>query len=331
MTESSDQGNQPGQERRSGNFVPIRVEHLKPGSPLDFALYIDGSETGRVMYLEPGQELKEEVQARLKKEGVRLFIHRSAVSKYRNHQESHLKDLLIRSDKVDDFHVAALAYDLSLTVMEAAFQNPDPASIGRAGESLQTTVGLIMERDQAIFQLLKTISSSPELHVHSCNVAIMGLGLAKSLIAQGVEINVQALAPALFFHDVGHTLAAREHQDRSEPLTPAEWKLMEPHLDAGLDLLAKAGLVNEEVETSVRQHHERMDGTGYPDHLKGDEISLWARICAIADVYDVLTTDRPGYRRRSGLAAGKYMMRDLEGQFDQDLLRRFFTLFKRIS
>jgi HD-GYP domain-containing protein (c-di-GMP phosphodiesterase class II) len=331
MNSRLETGSKSDPAKRTGNFIPVRVELLKPDSPLDFALYIEGRETGRVLFLEPGQQLTRSVQSRLEKEQARLFIHRSAVNKYRNHQESHLRDLLIRSDKVDDFHVAALAYDLSLTVMEAAFQRPDPASISQAGESLQTTVDLIMDRDQAIFHLLKTISSSPELHVHSCNTAIMGLGLAKSLIAQGVEINIHALAPALFFHDLGHTLAAKENQDRPEPLTPAQWTLMEEHLTAGLDLLTKAGLVNEEVEAVVRQHHERLDGSGFPLHLKDEEISLWARICAIADVYDVLTSDRPDYQRRSGLAAAQYMMKDLTGRFDQTLLRRFFTLFKHVG
>ena len=85
------------------------------------------------------------------------------------------------------------------------------------------------------------------------------------------------------------------------------------------------------MEAVLRQHHERLDGSGFPLHLQGEEISLWARICAIADVYDVLTSDRPGYQRRTGLAAAQYMMRDLEGQFDERLLRRFFALFKRVS
>jgi len=331
MTRRLEPEHQAGPGGRIGTFIPVRVELLKPDSALDFALYIEGRETGRVLFLEPGQKLDRQVQSRLEQEQVRLFIHRSEVNKYRTHQESHLKDLLIRSDKVDDFHVAALAYDLSLTVMEAAFQKPDPDSISQAEESLQTTVGLIMDRDQALFELLKTVSSSPELHVHSCNVAIMGLGLAKSLIAKGVEINIHALAPALFFHDLGHTLTAKKYQDRPEPLTEAYWALMEGHLAAGFDLLAKAGLANEEVEAVVRQHHERLDGSGFPLHLKGEEISLWARICAIADLYDVLTSDRPGYQRQTGLAAAQYMMRDLAGQFDQGLLRRFFALFRRVG
>ena len=69
----------------------------------------------------------------------------------------------------------------------------------------------------------------------------------------------------------------------------------------------------------VRHHHERLDGSGYPDGLKGDQISLLARILAVADIYDALTTDRP-YRKGSSPQEAKNILRGMQGEIDMDIV-----------
>ena len=144
---------------------------------------------------------------------------------------------------------------------------------------------------------------------HSERVA----GLAQPLaLAAGLGIaEAKTIAEAGLLHDLGK-IGVPEHILRKQgPLTDEEWIAMRRHpltgaqIVAPLEFFADAALI-------VRHHHERHDGSGYPDGLKGDGIPVGARIVAIADVYDALTSERP-YRRKLARAEAVQIMRDDAG------------------
>ena len=123
-------------------------------------------------------------------------------------------------------------------------------------------------------------------------------------------------------HDVGKLTVPSEILNKPSALDPRERALLERHPQAGVELLADVEFPPE-VFAMIRAHHERWDGTGYPERLAGAEIPIAARILCVADVYDALTTDRPyrrGYTRDHALS----LMRRDEGRvFDPDVLARF--------
>ncbi len=144
---------------------------------------------------------------------------------------------------------------------------------------------------------------------HSERVA----GLAQRLaLAAGLGIaEAKTIAEAGLLHDLGK-IGVPEHILRKQgPLTAEEWIAMRRHpltgaqIVAPLEFFADAALI-------VRHHHERHDGSGYPDGLKGDGNPVGARIVAIADVYDALTSERP-YRRKLARAEAVQIMRDDAG------------------
>jgi len=96
-------------------------------------------------------------------------------------------------------------------------------------------------------------------------------------------------------HDVGKIIVPVEVLNKPGPLSPDEWELMKRHPDAGVELVADVEFPGD-VRAMIRSHHERWDGSGYPQGLVGEETPLPARILRIADVYDALTTTR-GYRK----------------------------------
>ena len=98
-----------------------------------------------------------------------------------------------------------------------------------------------------------------------------------------------------FLHDVGKTAVDPAILNKADQLTPAEWEEMKHHTVAGDEIVAEMNFPWD-IRPMVRNHHERWDGTGYPDRLAGEQIPRTARILCIADVYDALTTDR-SYRR----------------------------------
>jgi HD-GYP domain len=121
-------------------------------------------------------------------------------------------------------------------------------------------------------------------------------------------------------HDVGKIIVPFEVLNKPGPLTNEEWALMKLHPQAGLDLIADIDFPGD-VRAMIRSHHERWDGTGYPDGLVGEATPLPARILRIADVYDALTSTR-GYRSALPHERALELMRE-EGQFDPHLFEIF--------
>jgi putative nucleotidyltransferase with HDIG domain len=130
-------------------------------------------------------------------------------------------------------------------------------------------------------------------------------------------------------HDVGKVVVPSDVLNKPGRFTPHERTLMERHAAAGSELLRGIDFPWD-ILPMVRGHHERWDGTGYPDRLAGEQIDISARITCIADVYDALTTDRPyrpGFTRDDALA----MMRAESGKlFDPDIFPRFERLIRSI-
>jgi ribonuclease P protein subunit RPR2 len=155
---------------------------------------------------------------------------------------------------------------------------------------------------------------------HAERVAAYGLEIARALgsrLAVDPEIEFGFL-----LHDIGKVAVPDAILYKPEPLDRHERTLMERHTVIGVEILRDVGFLGEAKEV-VRSHHERWDGEGYPDRLGGDEIPLAARVFAVADTLDALTTDRP-YRPASPLAKAREIIDSMSGtQFDPDCAAAF--------
>jgi putative nucleotidyltransferase with HDIG domain len=124
-------------------------------------------------------------------------------------------------------------------------------------------------------------------------------------------------------HDIGKIIVPTEVLNKAGKLTDEEWVIMKRHPEAGLELVADIDFPGD-ITAIIRNHHERWDGTGYPDGLKGENIPFAARILCVADVYDALTTTR-SYRPGLTHARAAEIMRASTGQFDPYLLETFLN------
>ena len=171
--------------------------------------------------------------------------------------------------------------------------------------------------------------------------------LARRLISatkfqEGTKDRIDVLVKASPLHDIGKIGIPDSILLKPGPLTPEEFEIMKTHTNIGgnairnaIDktLLARRGgfadgkpmslRILEEAETIARFHHERWDGTGYPDGLKGEAIPLSARIMALADVFDALTSDRPYKSAWSAAEANAYIIEQRGSQFDPDVVDAF--------
>jgi putative nucleotidyltransferase with HDIG domain len=126
------------------------------------------------------------------------------------------------------------------------------------------------------------------VHGHSQRVARHAVRISRALGLSAVEI--AKVRTAAMVHDVGKLYTPREILNNPRRLTDEEFEVVKRHAAAGAEMLAVVG--DEEITSIVRHHHERIDGHGYPDGLAGAEIPLGARIIAVADTFDAITSNR---------------------------------------
>ena len=131
-------------------------------------------------------------------------------------------------------------------------------------------------------------------------------------------------------HDVGKVGIPDSILLKPGKLTPEEWDMMKTHTTIGAKLLSECTSPILQIgEVIARSHHERWDGTGYPQGLKGDAIPIAARVMAIADVFDALTTDRPYEKAWAIAEAVDVIMLGSEIQFDPQLVALFQKLLPK--
>jgi putative nucleotidyltransferase with HDIG domain len=163
----------------------------------------------------------------------------------------------------------------------------------------------------AVNALAATIDNKdPFTREHSYRVKEYALMGARSLQLPQRQLDIIEYAGLL--HDVGKIVIPNEILRKSEPLTPEEWATMRRHPSTGADIIATMPRLDE-VGNLVRYHHERYDGTGYPNGLNGEEIPIGARLLAVADAFDTMTTKR-SYRGSVSLEVAVEELRKCSGK-----------------
>ena len=139
--------------------------------------------------------------------------------------------------------------------------------------------------------LVSTIEAKdPYTHGHTERVAQYAVGIAKAMDFSQDEI--QTIQLGAFLHDIGKLHTSDSILHKPGALTDEEWRLVKAHPVRGAQMLQGVRFL-EKATDLVRHHHERVDGKGYPDGLRGDEITIGAKIVNVADAFDAMTTDRP--------------------------------------
>ncbi len=158
---------------------------------------------------------------------------------------------------------------------------------------------------------------------HAERVTAYGIALAEAV---GLDtVGAPGLEFGFLLHDVGKLAVPDAILYKPDALSAEEFSLVARHPEAGAEILRDVDFLGE-GKLVVRHHHERWDGNGYPDRLAGDAIPLPARVFAVADALDALTTDRP-YRRATRFSRAREEIRAHAGtQFDPEVVAAFETI-----
>ena len=178
--------------------------------------------------------------------------------------------------------------------------------------------------ESVVFALARAIEAkSPYTHGHTVRVTRYALALAAQLGVE--EADLENLRRGAILHDIGKISTPDAVLDKPGRLTPAEYEVVRRHPADGVRIVEPLRSARGVVPL-IRWHHERLDGTGYPDALSGDAIPRLVRILAVADVYDALASNRPYRAAMSHEECRAVMTADaVGGGLDPDLVRVFFA------
>lgn len=184
-------------------------------------------------------------------------------------------------------------------------------------------------------RLLEEQSVAAELHDDTTGEHCYRVGRLSSILAKeiGLEEDICFLIDLTArLHDIGKLVVPDAILLKPGKLTAGEREVMQRHTTAGAEILGRISLPQIHIaEAIARHHHERWDGTGYPDRLSGNAIPLPARVTALADVFDALTHKRP-YKEAWPVHAALAEIKDLIGkQFDPELCEIFLDLVPRLQ
>ncbi len=172
-------------------------------------------------------------------------------------------------------------------------------------------------------------AKDPYTKGHSTSVSRYSEALARAINLPESEIEQISLGALL--HDVGKIGIPENVLRKTSNLSDDEWKIMKQHPVIGAEKVLKPNPILRDLIPIVKYHHERIDGKGYPEGLKGDEIPLAARIVAIADTFHALVSDRP-YRKGMQLEkACEILSLGAGTQWDEDLVRKFIQIAPSLS
>ncbi|MDQ1147488.1 putative nucleotidyltransferase with HDIG domain [Bacillus sp. SORGH_AS 510] len=190
--------------------------------------------------------------------------------------------------------------------------------------------------DQQLTGIVKGVIATLELkdpytRGHSERVASYALELAKTT-GKYTEEELKSFEFACLLHDIGKIHIPDQILMKPTKLTTEEYEIIKSHTNVGAEAVSKVIQLNSSIEV-IRSHHERWDGKGYPDQLKGDDIPFLARIAAVADAFDAMTSNRS---YRNALSVDEAYKRIIEGkgtQFDPelvDLFQQTYPIWKKL-
>ncbi len=173
-----------------------------------------------------------------------------------------------------------------------------------------------------IFECINSPYPVDEYLQHHCT----NVSLINGIIAQWLKLDVKQAKELILtgmLHDIGKTKVNQDILNAPRKLTSEEFEHIKQHSQFTYELLNSNEAFSENVKLGALYHHERIDGTGYPNRLKGDEIPLYAKITSISDVYDALVSRRCYKNEQSALSVLNMMSKGEVGTFDSFLLSVF--------
>ncbi len=307
-------------------YFRIRLTTIRADKTTSFDIYIM-IDRKHILYLRAGDKLSNGKINTLSQRdtGDSFFVRSEDRETYRLWVREEMN-----SDLINPFDKAKILRESSMALMEDLFENPDVNTALDESRPIITDFINFMENAPEAMSFMISLSGHDfYTYNHSLDVSIYSLGLGKSLTFNPKDL--EELGVGSLFHDIGKRNVSLDILCKKGGLTDAEWEQMRMHPQFGLVILNNHPNISDAVKAACFEHHESWAGNGYPQQITGPEIHPFARIVAITDTYDAMTTQR-SYNVPLKPFDAVTMMRDkLAGRYDPDMLKVMHSVLFKIK
>jgi HD-GYP domain-containing protein (c-di-GMP phosphodiesterase class II) len=307
-------------------YFRIRLSTIQSNapSPFDIYIFIDGK---MINYLKKGDPLRSDraVSMHFKDSGESFFVLNENKEAYREYVKN-----MMNSDLIPNDQKAVILRESSIAILEDLFENPDVNSALESSRPIINDLLNFMEvAPGSIGNLISLSGHDFYTYNHSFDVSIYSLGLGQALGFD--KKTLEELGVSSLFHDVGKRNVALEILCKKGPLDEAEWTQMRMHPQYGLKILNEHPGLSDAIKAACYEHHESWSGGGYPQDISGQEIHPFARIVALTDTYDAMTTQRSYNIPMRPTDALTMMKNKLAGRYDPEMLKAMYSVLFKIE
>ncbi|MCM0082769.1 HD domain-containing protein [Geomonas sp. Red32] len=300
-------------------YVPVNIESIQPEVFPDVALYIRSGDK-YILYKSHGRNFTQQDATRLLGNNVEvLFVSPEDLEAITTYMETNAERVL-QDDTLQAATKGKIIYQTSINFVGDLFEHPEKVSDFNRSKRLVENLLQYLSSDPACLNSLENVMShNYYTFVHSLQVAALSVLLHREayLLSHDEMIDV---AIGTLLHDFGKIFVSQEILNKEGKLTPAEMEAYRKHPEDGY-LYLKANTKISDISLGiVRYHHERNNGKGYPQGLKGPAIARSAQAAAICDVYCTLTIDRTCRKALSSSIAVGLMKQEMKEAFNEKLL-----------
>ena len=308
-------------------YKAIDKRLITEGSQIDFNLFLP-NETKSAMSLFLQSDTAVDGDAKVKlREIESVYVSEEDEAKYKAYVEKHIQSIARRSD-IPTEQKALLVYEKATEAIDSMFNNPESLeNVKNAQPVVSNLIEIILNDHSAVESLMKITAHDYYTHTHSINVSIYTLSLGAYLGVKGKDL--EDLGMAAILHDLGKSKIDYEIINKNGKLTEEEFTYMKQHPSFGHEIAIKLGIEDERILTGIRHHHEKIEGGGYPDNLCGDQISQFARIIGVCDVFDALSTKRSYKDPMSSFESLALMKQQMKGHLDIEMVNAFIKMLHK--
>ncbi|MEM7283421.1 MAG: HD-GYP domain-containing protein [Pseudomonadota bacterium] len=224
----------------------------------------------------------------------------------------------------DELQTATKVHSDALIVIKEVMDSvngTDSLDVAHLKTAVTPMVESMLRNPAALACLVRIQSKDDYLYHHSLSCSVWATILGRQIGLNLGDLEVVALGGMLL--DVGMTLIPDEILNSTDPLSNEETSLVRDHVEEGLDLLTHGGQPDRRVIDMIAYHHERYNGTGYPNALRGNDIPVFGRIAGIVDTYDAMISDRPYSKAMSSYNALRCLQKIADVEFQAEIVEQF--------
>lgn len=308
----------------SNNYFRIRLNTIRPDKVTSFDIFLL-LDNKYICFLKAGNKIADGrlEQLRQRDTGNSFFVKVEDKTLYHSWVREELN-----SSSIDTLNKAKILRESSVALMEDLFENPDVnKALDESRPIISDFVNFMESSPEAMGFMISLSGHDFYTYNHSLDVSIYSLALGRAMGFSAKD--VEELGVGSLFHDIGKRNVSLDILCKKGSLIDTEWEQMKMHPQYGLVILNNNPLMSDAIKATCFEHHESWSGNGYPQQLVGDEIHPFARIVAITDTYDAMTTQRSYNVPMKPFEAVNMMKEKLAGRYDPDMLKAMYSvLFK---